>query len=136
MPLFFARGSVYRVRFTPPGQPTGALEKYFVCLQEGRLFDRADDFVGVRITSLRENEARKAYPTDVFLTREESHTQFGAKVVCAWIHTIPKKDVIGYAYQLTNATMREIDERLLIALGMVSYEEVEPAQDNDAEAEA
>jgi mRNA-degrading endonuclease toxin of MazEF toxin-antitoxin module len=133
MPLFFARGCVYRVRFTPPGQPTGALEKYFVCLQEGRLFHRADDFVGVRITSLRENEARKPYPTDVYLTPQESHTQFGANVVCAWIHTIPKKDVIEYAYQLTNATMQEIDERLLIALVMVSYEEVEAAQHNNAD---
>lgn len=128
MPLFWVRGGVYKVRFTPPGEPSRVLEKYFVCLQEGRLFQRATEFVGVRITTLREQERRKAYPTHVFLTPEESHTQFGAKVICEWIHTIPKANVIDYAYSLTEATMQEIEERLLIALCMEKYEEVEAEQ--------
>lgn len=135
MPLFFRRGAVYLVRFTPPGEPSRVLEKYFVCLQEGRLFERAPDFVGVRITTLREHETRKAYPTHVFLTPEESHTQFGAKVICEWIHTIPKADVIDYAYSLTEATMREIEERLLIALCMEKYEGVEAEQGEQSESE-
>lgn len=135
MPLFFARGSVYIVQFTPPGDPTVILHKYFVCLQEGRLFERADDFVAVRITSLRQDDTRKTYPTHVFLTPEESETEFGAKVICEWIHTIPKASVTDYAYTLTESTMREIEERLLIALGLERFEIVESEQDEGAEAE-
>ena len=136
MPLFFARGSVYKVRFIPPGEPTRTLEKYFVCLQEGKLFERATEFVGVRITSLKKHDRRKRYPTHVFLTPQESHTPFGAKVICEWIHTIPKDSVIKYAYMLTEATMREIEDRLLIALGMERYEAIESEQDEEAEAES
>ncbi len=136
MPLFFARGSVYKVRFIPPGEPTRILEKYFVCLQEGRLFERATEFVGVRITSLKEDERRKRYPTHVFLTPKESHAKFGAKVICEWIHTIPKDNVIEYAYTLTEATMREIEERLLIALGMERYEAVEQEQEEGYQAKS
>lgn len=135
MPLFFARGSVYKVRFIPPSDPTRTLEKYFVCLQEGRLFERASEFVGVRITSLREHDTRRKYPTHVFLTPQESHTEFGAKVICEWIHTLRKDDVIEYAYGLTGATMREIEERLLVALGMETYGAVEREQEDGAETE-
>lgn len=124
-PRAFLRGCVYLVEFHPPNQPGVTLQKYFVCLQEGRLFERATEFVGVRITSLKENEARRKYPTHVFLSPEESNTDYGAKVICEWIHTLPKQDVIDYAYTLSDATMREINERLLIALGMVSLEDIE-----------
>jgi len=135
MPLFFIRGGVYLVRFTPPGEPSRILEKYFVCLQEGKLFERAPDFVGVRMTTFKEGQKRKLFPTDVFLTPEESHTEFGAKVICAWLHTIPKDNVIDYAYSLTEATMREIEERLIIALCMEKYEGIEAEQEEEAAAD-
>lgn len=135
MPIFFRRGGVYKVRFTPPNEPSRVLEKYFVCLQEGRLFQPATEFVGVRITTLRERERRRKYPTHVFLTPEESQTQFGAKVICEWIHTIAKDNVIDYAYSLTEATMRDIDDRLIIALCMEKYEEVEAEEEERVEGE-
>jgi mRNA-degrading endonuclease toxin of MazEF toxin-antitoxin module len=134
-PILWKRGAVYRFEFRPPSEPNRVLEKYVVCLQEGKLFEQAEDFVGVLITSLKEHERRKKYPTDVFLTPEESHTEFGAKVICAWIHTIPKSSVTDYAYSLTEATMREIEDRLIIALCMERYEEIEAEQEQGANAE-
>ena len=81
--------------------------------------------VCVIITTFQSAEPGKLYPTDVILTPEESGTKFGAKVLCNQIHTIDKPMIIDFKYRLSPATMREIDERLLLGVGIIKIEDLE-----------
>jgi len=123
MPFPFKRGDVYLVRFPLPDQPSTTIEKFAVNLQEGRIIDNAPTMVCVLITTLKEPGPGRLYPTDVLLTPEESRTRFG-KVLCNQIHTVHKSMVIAHKYTLSLETMRKIDERLLLGIGLVKWEDI------------
>lgn len=126
MPIFFKRGCVYLVEFIPPDDPQNPIEKFVLCLQEGKIVDNANSFVGVILTSIKKDKEPKAYPWQVILSPEESRTEGGAIIICNQIHTIPKDWVIEYKYSLSDATMKEVDQKLLLSVGIVKIEDMEP----------
>jgi mRNA-degrading endonuclease toxin of MazEF toxin-antitoxin module len=126
MPIFFKRGCVYLVRFHPPDDPHHLREKYVLCLQEGKIVDNANSFVGLILTSIKKDKKPKLYPWQVILSPEESRTENGAIIICNQIHTIPKDRVLEYRYSLSDATMREVDQKVMLGIGKVKIEDLEP----------
>ena len=126
MPIFFKRGCVYLVEFIPPDDPQNPMEKFVLCLQEGKIVDNANSFVGVVLTSIKKDKKPKRYPWQVMVSPEESRTEWGAIIICHQIHTIPKDRVVEHKYVLSDATMKAVDEKLLLGVGMVKIEDLEP----------
>ncbi len=119
MPIFCKRGSVFVIQFTPPNDPTKPIEKLVVCLQEGKIVESSDDFVAV-LTTTRKLDS--IYPWDVFVSPEESHSVEGIKVQCNKIHTLSKSCIKEHAYDLSDSTMKEIDRKLLLGIGIAKFE--------------
>lgn len=119
----FERGDVYLINFPLPDAPGQTIPKFIVNLQEGRIIDQSPTMVGVIITTLKDPTPPKLYPSDVLLTAQESKTQYGAKVICNQIHTIHKSQIMDLKYKLSAPTMREIDKRLLLGIGMIKIED-------------
>ena len=126
MPIFFKRGCVYLVKFVPPDDPQNPIEKFVLCLQEGKIVDKANSFVGVIVTSVKKDKKPKSYPWQVILSPVESRTEEGAIIICHQIHTIAKDNVIEYKYTLSDATMKEVDQKLMLGVGIVKIEDLEP----------
>lgn len=120
MPVFYKRGAVLRIRFHPPDDSGHPIEKFCICLQEGKIVQNTNAFVGIILTTRYLDRLHK---TDVFITPEESHSEKGVKAICSQIHTIPKDRVIDYAYSLSTGTMGEIDQKLLFGIGIVRLED-------------
>lgn len=108
------RGNVYVVAFTPPGRAE-PIEKLVVCLQQGKVVNNADTFVGVLTTT---EGLDRRYPWEVFVSAQESQSSAGIRVCCGQVFTFPKSTVKRYAYRLTEETMREVDKALLRSLGL------------------
>jgi mRNA-degrading endonuclease toxin of MazEF toxin-antitoxin module len=121
----FRRGDVYLIKFPVPDQPGKTITKYAVNLQEGKIIAKAPTMVCVMITTFKSSDKGRLYPTDVVLTPEESRTKYGAKVICNQIHTVAKSMIIDFKYRLSPETMCEIDERLLLGVGIVKIEDLE-----------
>jgi mRNA-degrading endonuclease toxin of MazEF toxin-antitoxin module len=126
MPLFFKRGAVYLVEFVPPDEPSKPIQKFALCLQEGKIVDFANSFVAVILTTIKENKEVKDYPWQVILSPEESQTEHGAIIICNQIHTIPKENIRGHKYTLSDATMEEVNEKLMLGIGVAKIEDLEP----------
>lgn len=120
----FKRGDVYLVELPLPDKVGHTLEKFAVNLQEGKIIAHAPTFVCVIITTFKSPESPRLYPTDVLLTPKESKTKFGAKVICNQIHTLHKSLIIEYKYHLSAQTMKKIDERLLLGIGIIRIEDL------------
>ncbi len=123
--FLFQRGDVYLVHFPLPDATEQMITKFMVNLQEGSIISSSPTMVGVIITTLKGSTPPRLYPTDVLLTAQESHTPFGAKVICNQIHTITKQNIIDFKYKLSPATMREIDKRLLLGVGIIKIEDLQ-----------
>jgi len=119
----FKRGDVYLVEFPLPDILGKAITKYIVNLQEGSIINFSPTMVGIIITTFKTPSPPRLYPTDVLLTPHESRTQYGAKAICNQIHTIDKKQILNLKYHLSMATMREIDKRLLLGIGLIKIED-------------
>jgi mRNA-degrading endonuclease toxin of MazEF toxin-antitoxin module len=126
MLIFFKRGSVYLVQFHPPDDPYHPIQKFVLCLQEGKIVDNANSFVGVILTSIKKDKKPKLYPWQVILSPEESRTDSGAIIICNQIHTILKDRVIEYKYSLSDATMKEVNQKLMLGIGILKIEDLEP----------
>jgi mRNA-degrading endonuclease toxin of MazEF toxin-antitoxin module len=125
--ILFRRGSVYLIRFPLPDQPGRTIHKFAVCLQEGRIVENSPTFTCVLINTFKSQRFPSLSLTDVYLLPEECGVPFGARVICDQIHTVHKSMVIEYRYRLSEGTMREIDQRLLLGIGLVKIEELERA---------
>jgi len=123
----FQRGDVYLIQFPLPDQPGKTVTKYAVNLQEGKIIAKSPTMVCVMITTFKSADRGRLYPTDVVLSPEESGTRYGAKVICNQIHTVAKSMIIDFKYRLSPGTMREIDERLLLGVGIIKIEDLEAA---------
>lgn len=121
----FRRGDVYLIQFPLPDQPGETITKYAVNLQEGRIIAKSPTMVCVMITTFKSADRGRLYPTDVVLSPEESATRYGAKVICNQIHTVAKSMIIDFKYRLSPEMMREIDERLLLGVGIIKIEDLE-----------
>lgn len=126
MPIFFKRGCVYLTGFYPPDDPQNPIKKFVLCLQEGKIVDKANSFVGVILTSIKKDKESKPYPWQVILSPEESQIEEGAIIICNQIHTIPKERVIEYKYTLSDATMKEVNQKLMLGIGIAKIEDLEP----------
>lgn len=122
--LPFKRGDVYLIKLPLPDKIGHTLEKFAINLQEGKIIAQAPTFVCVIITTLKSSKSPKLYPTDLLLAPKESKTKFGAKVICNQIHTLHKSLIIDYKYHLSSETMRKIDERLLLGIGIIKIEDL------------
>lgn len=121
----FRRGDVYLIQFPLPDQPGKTITKYAVNLQEGRIIAKSPTMVCVMITTFKTADPGRLYPTDVVLSPQESGTRYGAKVICNQIHTVAKSMIIDFGYRLSAETMREIDESLLLGVGIIKIEDLE-----------
>jgi mRNA-degrading endonuclease toxin of MazEF toxin-antitoxin module len=119
----FKRGDVYVVDFPLPDALGKTITKFMVNLQEGSIIDYTSTMVGQIITTLKSPDPLKLYPTDVLLSPEESKTKYGAKVLCNQIHTIDKKQILDIKYHFSLPTMREIDKKLLLGIGLIKIED-------------
>ena len=119
----FKRGDVYVVDFPLPDALGKTITKFMVNLQEGSIIDYTSTMVGQIITTLKSPDPLKLYPTDVLLSPEESKTKYGAKVLCNQIHTIDKRQILDIKYRLSLPTMREIDKKLLLGIGLIKIED-------------
>ena len=126
MPVFYIRGAVFLVKFVPPDQPSQPIHKFVLCLQEGRIVENTNSFVAVVITTIKENRETKDYPWQVILSPQESRTEHGAIIICNQIHTIPKDSVVEHKYTLSEATMKEVDAKLMLGIGIGKIEDLEP----------
>jgi mRNA-degrading endonuclease toxin of MazEF toxin-antitoxin module len=66
------------------------------------------------------------YPWQVILSPEESQTEHGTIIICNQIHTIPKENIRGHKYTLSDATMEEVNEKLMLGIGVAKIEDLEP----------
>jgi len=123
----FRRGDVYLIQFPLPDQPGKTITKYAMNLQEGKIIAQSPTMVCVMITTFKSADRGRLYPTDVVLNPAESGTKYGAKVICNQIHTVTKTMIVDFKYHLSPETMREIDERLLLGVGIVRIEDLEAA---------
>lgn len=121
--FLFKRGDVYLIQFPLPDVLGQTIEKFMVNLQEGSIIDYSPTMVGIIITTLKDPNPPKLYPTDVLLTAQESKTQFGAKVLCNQIHTISKQRIVDFKYKLSLETMQKIDKKLLLGIGIIKIED-------------
>ncbi|MCI0698732.1 type II toxin-antitoxin system PemK/MazF family toxin [candidate division KSB1 bacterium] len=119
----FKRGDVYLINFPLPDVIGQTIHKFMVNLQEGKIIDHSRTMVGVIITTLKDSTPPTLYPTDVLLTPQESKTQYGAKVICNQIHTIDKSQIIDFKYNLSLATMQEINKKPLLGIGIIKIED-------------
>jgi len=119
------RGDVYRAQWHPPDSPQKPISKHVVVLQEGIIVRNSPTVVCVNMTTQGLNAT---YPWDVLVSATESKTVAGARVICSQIHTLCAKDLTDYRYSLTPETMEEIDQGLLLGIGLVKYEDIDRAR--------
>jgi len=124
--VFYIRGAVFLVKFVPPDQPSKPIQKYVLCLQEGKIVENVNSFVAVVITTIKEKKEIKDYPWQVILSPQESRTEHGAIIICNQIHTIPKDNIIEHKYTLSDATMKEVNAKLMLGIGIAKIEDLEP----------
>lgn len=124
--MFYIRGAVFLVKFVPPDQPSKPIQKYVLCLQEGKIVENVNSFVAVVITTIKEKKEIKDYPWQVILSPQESRTEHGAIIICNQIHTIPKDNIIEHKYALSDATMKEVNAKLMLGIGIAKIEDLEP----------
>lgn len=122
MQRFFKRGFVFKIKFVPPNDPAKSIDKFVVCLQEGKIVEKSADFTAALITTKKVDKIR---PWEVYLSPQECRSSDGAKVQCNKIHTIPKEWIEKNAYTLSDATMEEVDQKLMLGVGLVKYEDLE-----------
>lgn len=113
--MLWIRGAVYVVDFRR--SDGSVIEKLALCLQQGKVVNNSDTFLGVLLTT---QHIDRSYPWEVKVSAEESRSDAGVRVLCGQIHTIPKAWVKKYVYALRPETMREVDKALLRALCIVS----------------
>lgn len=132
VPLFLMRGQVYRVHFEAddPGRE-GMIQKYFLCLQEGSIVHNRQQFVGVLLTTCKDNNKPRTYPWTVYVSPAESGTEFGVLVNCSQIHAVPKSDIIEPAYRLDNATMEKVNRALQFGIGTIKVEDIKKKQSSE-----
>ena len=124
-PLLFVRGSVYLIKFAsddPARNPI--IEKFCLCLQQGSIIHNRPFFVGVILTTCKNNSTPRLFPWTVYVAPAESRTDFGAIIECSQIYTVPKADVVKYAYNLSADTMRKVDQALQFGIGVVNVEDL------------
>lgn len=76
------------------------------------------------MTTCKNNDKPRVYPWSVYVSPSESHTEFGIITECSQIYTVPKVDVIEYAYNLSPDTMRKVDQALQFGIGVVNVDEL------------
>lgn len=114
-PIVYRRGGVYLLDF-PYYDNADDKRKYALCLQSGALIgDRRQRFAGALLTT---KGLDRRYPWEVLLSAEESRTPEGARVLLGEPQILLKAWVIECAYDLSAATMREVDKALLRSLSI------------------
>lgn len=131
-PLLFLRGRVYRIKFSSddPTRPN-TIEKYCLCLQQGSIIQNRHFFVGVLLTTCKNNDKPRMYQWKVYVSPTESLTEFGVLIDCSQIYTIPTADVIDSAYGLEVGTMEKVNQALQFGIGVVSVEELKRLRPNE-----
>lgn len=84
--------------------------------------EKSADFVAALITT---KKLKNIYPWEVYLSPQECQSSEGAKVQCNKIYTIPKDWIEKNVYTLSDATMQEINQKLLLGVGLAKYEDME-----------
>ncbi|HZK56579.1 MAG TPA: type II toxin-antitoxin system PemK/MazF family toxin [Desulfosporosinus sp.] len=126
MLIALKRGDVYRFRFPKTDNPSSSIIKYSVVLQEGRIVDNSPTVVCVNITT---KKLSTLYPSDVLIDPNECQNTEGAKVICNQIHTISKERILDYQYSLSSSTMLDINDALMLGIGIVKIEDMETTGD-------
>jgi len=124
-PLLFVRGNVYLINFDsddPARNPI--IEKFCLCLQQGSIIHNRPFFVGVLLTTCKTSNSPRLFPWTVYVPPAESRTEFGVIIECSQIYTVPKPDVIQYAYNLSVDTMAKVDQALQFGIGVVNVEDL------------
>ena len=123
--LIFKRGCVFTINF-PPDDPQrqGLIKKFVLCLQEGKIVQNRDRFVGVLLTTCKDTSEPRTYPWSVFISPTESKTKYGVLIDCSQIHTIPRNDILGVEYELDRATMGKVDTALQFGIGTLNIEKL------------
>ena len=127
-PLLYLRGAVCRVKFPSDEHPETHIDKYALCLQEGRILQNRRSFVGVLLTTCKDNNQPRVPAWKVFVSPTESHTDYGVFVDCGLIFTFPMADVLDYQYTLQPDTMRKVDEALAYGVGFLKVEDLKKEQ--------
>lgn len=125
--MLWIRGAVYYINYQKTDGTV--IKKFVVCLQQGKVVNNSDSFLGVLLTT---EHMDRDYPWEVKVSAEEARTPTGARITCSQIHTLPKSCVIEYRYPLSAATMREVDKRLLRALCIAPFPPVNPESSGEA----
>lgn len=103
------RGRVY---LAPLGAESDAENKFWLCVSNNERNPRLDEFIAVRLTTTRKSRL----PTWVALGSQD--TPWAGSVACDDIGPIYRDQVIKDAGALSTATMRRVENALLIVLGM------------------
>lgn len=124
-PLLFIRGSVYLIKF-PSDDPARSpiIDKYCLCLQQGSIIHNRSFFVGVLLTTCKNNDKPRTYAWSVYLSPSDSQTDLGVLIECSQIYTVPKSDVIKYAYAIPPDTMTKVDHALQFGIGVVNVDDL------------
>jgi mRNA-degrading endonuclease toxin of MazEF toxin-antitoxin module len=122
-PLFYLRGTVYRVKFPSDEKPGQLIDKFALCLQEGRILQNRVGFVGILLTTCKNNDAPRVPAWKVYISPGESRTEFGVLADCGQIYTVPISDVLDTAYTLSPETMKKIDHALQFGVGILRVED-------------
>jgi len=124
-PPFLRRGAVVVISF-PSDDPARSefIDKYALCLQEGKILVNRPTFTAVLLTTCKDNNPPRIYAWNVYVSPAESRTQFGCVIDCGQIHTIPKADIKSYAYFLESATMEKVNTALQFGTGILRVEDL------------
>ncbi len=131
-PLFYLRGSVYLVKFAAfDDSERNQIKKYAICPQQGDIVQKRKRFVGILTTSCKDNSEPKLLPWSVYISPEESKSEFGVIANCSELHTFLWREVIdGPMYHLSEETMQKIDRKLQFGVGWLNMEELKKQQQN------
>jgi hypothetical protein len=116
-PLVLKRGWVYEILLRFEATYTEQQRKRGVCLQDDELCSAWNHANFARTHSFKDNKQPLLFPWDVFVPPSDSKTEFGIKIICNEIWNVEKKNIIRELYRLKDDKIKELDRKLVIALG-------------------
>ncbi|MGA9363206.1 MAG: hypothetical protein WBW16_02445 [Bacteroidota bacterium] len=116
--ITFKRGWVYEflIRFEPDYQ--NERKKFGVCLQDDKIAKDWDAIMFARTHSYKDAKLPVHYEWDVYVSPQDSNSEFGVKIVCNELLRIKKSKVCRMVYELPRRKVEEMNAKLWWALGM------------------
>jgi len=116
--IVLKRGYVYEIMLRFESNIAEPQRKMGVCLQDQEICEEWDHCNFARSHSFKDNKRPLLHSWNVFVSPEESQSEFGIKIICNEIYSVEKNNILREAYKLPHEKIKEMDRKLLVALGL------------------